>query len=125
MIISNVNIPIDVIATVMIFKRPFSLNSAVINDPVNKHSNNNKSNDSGKGSIACGITKPRTIKRLIEANEIKPRYFFNTSTSLKKTRISSINSLRLILQIGAIFLLDNLKQFPLCIFYYQFRQCKY
>jgi len=89
MIISKANIPTNEKATLIIFKRPFSLNIAVINDPINRLNNSNKSNDSGKGSIACGITKPRTIKRLIKINEIKPRDFFNTSTSLKKT--SNIN----------------------------------
>jgi len=79
---NKINIPIEEIDRVIVFKHPFKLKNAVKNEPSNSSNNNNKSKDSGKGFNTCGIIKLKIIKIIINTNEIKPRYFFIKSTSL-------------------------------------------
>ena len=73
---NKINIPREEIDKVIIFKREFRLKNAVKNEPNSSSNNNIKSKDSGKGFNTCGIIKPKTIKVIINTNEIKPKYLF-------------------------------------------------
>lgn len=68
----------------IIFRRPFSLNSAVIKEPNKRTNNNDAPTGLDKVFIICGTTKKISIKIVINDKEIGAKYFFNKHHSSLK-----------------------------------------
>lgn len=70
-------------STVIVFKRPLTLNIAVKNETINIDISINISQESGNGCNSCGIIKPKTINAMIINNEIILKYFLNYTSPLR------------------------------------------
>lgn len=79
----KLKIPSEDKSTVIVFKRPLTLNIAVKNETINIDISINISHESGNGCNTCGIIKPKTINNMIINNEIILKYFLNYSSPLR------------------------------------------
>ena len=68
------NIPSEDISTVIVFKRPLTLNIAVKNETISIDISIKISHESGNGINTCGIIKPKKINEIIIINEIMLKY---------------------------------------------------
>ncbi len=83
---NKTNIPREEIDKVIVFNRPFTLISAVKNEPSKRNNNNNKSKESGNGFKTCGVIKLKIIKVIINNNEINPDIFSSITPSLSQVK---------------------------------------
>lgn len=69
------NIPSEDKSTVIVFKRPLTLNIAVKNETISIDISINMSHESGNGFNTSGIIKPKTINAINIINETMLKYF--------------------------------------------------